>query len=156
MNKTLLFCLMVVLLTAWSMMSQSLPSHETKSCVVVIDDPLPGSLVEDRGPVSGTAKIPAGGHLWVLAHKKLLAGAWWPQGNGETPVDTVSKFQIEAAYGIPEDRGDFEIVAVVVSDAVSKLLDRWVDNAPARQYPPIRFPPVLEGCTPAKVTVVKR
>lgn len=156
MNSKSVFCLAAVLVTAGALHSQTVPTHESQSCEVSIKDPMPGSPVEGRGRVAGTAKIPPGGHLWVLAHKKLLTGAWWPQAGGELSLDTNGGFETEAAYGIPEDRGDFEIVALVVSDGTSKTLDRWVDNAPRNQYQPTRFPPTLEGCTPVKVTVVKR
>jgi hypothetical protein len=154
MNKSLAFCLAVLLLAVPQLSSQT--GQSPKACVAVISDPLPGSPVEERGPVSGTAKVPSGGHLWILAHKKLLSGAWWPQANGEVPVDAKGTFELEVAYGIPDDKGDFEVAAVIVSDATSKSLDHWVDTAPARQYLPTRFPPTIEGCVPVKVTVVRR
>ena len=134
--------------------SASMQKTTDASCSVSITEPRPGTPVDERGIVAGSATIPANGHLWILARKKTING-WWPQGSGETPV-TGGKWQVEVAYGVDTDKGPFEVAAAVFGEDANTALDKWVQTAPERKYPPIKFPPTVEGCPIAKLEVVKR
>jgi hypothetical protein len=125
------------------------------SCEITITSPRPGTTVGASGTVKGAARTPASSHLWVLAHKKTLNG-WWPQGGGETPVTDGQWGEIEVTYGEERDRGDFEVAVVAVGEDTHKELNKWVDTAPERHYPPIRFPATIEACPVARITVVKQ
>jgi hypothetical protein len=103
--------------------------------------------------VEGTANIPTKGFLWVLAHKKGLAG-WWPQGGG--PVTTNGRWEVNVFYGQARDNGSsFEVVAVIVDNDTNNRLKRWVDEAPGKGYAPTLFPSSFSGCPKAQITVVK-
>jgi hypothetical protein len=129
---------------------------EGPACSVVISRPLPGTKVGERSAVSGTAKIPANTHLWILAHKKTLNG-WWPQGGGETLIDEDGSWAVDVQYGVDTDKGDFEVAAVVVDSAGNNAFNLWVDTAAKTgTYPSIRFQTVVDGCAVAKVTVNKQ
>jgi hypothetical protein len=127
------------------------------ACQVSISAPLQGSRVGAEGRVRGTAKIPAGTHVWVLSHMKDLAAEWWPQGGREALLEPDGGWVIIAGYGQPQDAGEaFEVAAVVVSDGTHSLLKKWFDDALRRNsYPPIPFPESAPGCVPVKVTVIK-
>jgi hypothetical protein len=135
--------------------AKATPQKEVSpACSIAISDPLPGARVGAGSTVFGTAKIPAKSHLWILAHKKTFNG-WWPQGSGETPVDN-GTWAVDVYYGIDTDHGNFEVVAIAVSDNVNNDFNNWVNtSSKTGSYPPIRFPSVVEGCPIAKVTVMK-
>jgi len=123
-------------------------------CSIAISEPLPGDRVGAGSTVSGTAKIPAKSHLWILSHKKTFNG-WWPQGSGETPVDG-GTWAVDVYYGVDSDHGNFEIAVIAVSESVNNDLNNWVDTSSKKgSYPPIKFPSVVDGCPIARVTVVK-
>lgn len=126
-------------------------------CQVIISAPLQGAKVGAEGRVRGTAKIPAGTHLWVLAHMKDLAAEWWPQGGREALINADGTWVIITGYGQPRDSGEqFEVAAVVVNEGTHSLLKKWFDDSVRRQsYPPIPFPDIVQGCGFAKVTVTK-
>jgi hypothetical protein len=127
--------------------------EEARKCSITITSPVPGASVREVSIVEGKAKIPANGHLWVLAHPGALNG-WWPQGGGEIPLSE-GKWAVDVQYGVERDKGKFEIAVVAVDKAVNSSLENWVETAPDRNYPPVRFPQGIEGCPIAKVTVVK-
>jgi hypothetical protein len=58
-------------------------------CGIAIADPQPGTHVQDRGTVAGTAAIPPRAHLWILAHKDGING-WWPQGKARRQLRTAN------------------------------------------------------------------
>ena len=125
------------------------------TCTISITSPKSGTSVGPSGTVKGIAEIPATSHLWVLAHKKTLNG-WWPQGGGESPISNGKWGEIEVVYGEDRDRGEFEVAVVAVGEDAHKELNKWVDTAPDRKYPPTRFPATTEGCPIARVTVTKQ
>jgi len=154
--KSVCFSLVALLFVTLQVQAQSgQTAPGSSSCMVRIVDPAKGAPVEGSGLVSGKAALPANGHLWIFAHLKTLNGSWWPQGGGEAEVQN-GAFSVTVVYGSADDVGDFEIAAVVVNDATSKMLDHWVDTAPARNYAPTHFPPALDGCVPVRLMVVKR
>lgn len=145
-----------VLVAALVTVSAAAKAQEPKAavCKVDITDPKPGTSVGPTGTATGVGQIPASSHLWVLAHKKTLNG-WWPQGGGETMIKNGQWGPIDVTYGVASDKGEFEIAVVAVGDDANKELNKWIDQAPASNYPPMRFPATTEGCSISRVTVVK-
>jgi hypothetical protein len=127
-----------------------------RQCEVTITTPQPGDQVGKDGRVRGTAEIPDGAYLWVLAHMKDLAAEWWPQGNRPAVVESDGKWVIIAAYGRAEDvSAEFEVAAVVVNANTNARLLDWAKTAKDEGYPPIAFPDAVDGCVPVKVSVKK-
>ena len=82
---------------------------------VKIKDPSrDGTEVRKIYIVNGTASIPSGAHLWVLARREDFEGLWWPQGEGKiNPIN--NKWKVSVIFGTEEDIGwAFDIAAVVV------------------------------------------
>jgi hypothetical protein len=108
-------------------------------CAVKILAPAGGEQVKQTGTAEGTAILPPGSHLWVLARRKDLEG-WWPQGNGPAAVRE-GGWRVEVRYGEPGDGGyEFEIAALVVSEASHGLLTAWVQRAQTGEVAPLRLP----------------
>lgn len=128
---------------------------QAQECMIEISSPREGSQVRRDALVNGTARTPASGYLWILAHKKGLKG-WWPQGGGEADVKD-GKWEVLVIFGKPGtgEIGTFEIAAVVVDKSTNEDLKRWVEDAPRKDYPPISFPNPLEGC-PIKIITVDK
>jgi hypothetical protein len=126
-----------------------------QECSIEITLPKAGAQVRRDALVSGTAKIPASAHLWVLAHKKGLKG-WWPQGGGEADISD-GNWEVLVIFGKPNtgEIGTFEVAAVAVDKATNEDLKRWVEEAPRKDYQPINFPNPIEGCPFKRVTVEK-
>lgn len=131
-------------------------AQSAAKCKVKITVPQPGDKVGKDGRVRGTATIPSGGYLWVVAHMKDLAAEWWPQAGRPAVIDKDGGWVIIAAYGRAEDVGQqFEVAAVVVDANTNARLRDWFKTAREHDYPPIEFPDAVEGCIPVKVTVNK-
>ena len=130
---------------------------QRRVCDVKITSPVPGAQVSSQGRVRGTATIPAGTFLWVLAHLKDLVAEWWPQGGRPAVIEPDKTWVIVAGYGQPIDiREDFEVSAVVVDANTNRDLQAWFTGAQrTNSYPPIAFPTAVGGCVPVKITVKK-
>lgn len=122
------------------------------SCRVEFTQPANGDGAGMRATVTGIARV-SKGHLWLLAHKRALGNAWWPQQ--EVTVEN-GRFELEVALGISTDRGAFEVVAITVDESTNQRLQQWLSTAQDKGYPPIPFPAVLDGCTPAKLTLMRQ
>jgi hypothetical protein len=109
------------------------------------------------GRVRGTAKIPSGTYLWVLAHLKDLTEEWWPQGGRPASIDPqTGEWVIIAGYGRAEDvKENFEVAVVVVDANTTSRLRDWFKDAKAKDYPPIDFPTPIDGCPPIRIVVNK-
>jgi hypothetical protein len=151
--------LTVFIVTTCFLLSAGTPSAVAQSaatCEVKISTPRPGDQVGKDGRVRGTATIPNGTYLWVLAHMKDLAAEWWPQGGRPAVIDPHGEWVIISGYGRAEDVGQqFEVVAVVVDANTNTHLRAWSQSAKQLDYPSIEFPDAVEGCVPVKVTVKK-
>lgn len=111
-----------------------------RPALVNIVSPDAGVSVGASGTVSGTASVPDNTYLWLLVHRKDIAG-WWPQGDGPVQIST-NAWNVEAKYGEPEDAGHpFEIAAAVVSRTVHERWLQWVRSATETgMYPPVHLP----------------
>lgn len=108
--------------------------------IVQVLSPRHGEEVADAGIVRGSATLPAGTYLWVLARRHDVDG-WWPQGNG--PIPLVNGFwSVQINYGGPEDAGfRFELAAVVVAQTVHESWLKWVETVKCTGlFPPVQLP----------------
>jgi hypothetical protein len=104
--------------------------------------------------ISGTARRPTGGHVWILAHLRGF-NDWYPQGNGGRTIEDAN-WDCTVYLGTQTETGYYEIAIAVVNDAVNQSLNNWVSTAKEKGYPPIPFPSVLRDCAITKITVEKR
>jgi hypothetical protein len=125
---------------------------EIQECNVVITSPKPDEKVQSDALVKGTAQIPKGSFLWVLARKEGLTG-WWPQGGGPAEIED-GKWKVLVKFGVPNEYGTFEIATAVVDAQRNEDLKKWVEEAPPNYFP-TKFPSLVEGCMMKKVVVDK-
>jgi hypothetical protein len=151
--RAITYGLAAVLLLAGA---EQIQAQEAVKCEVKITTPRPGDQVGKDGWVRGTATIPDGTHLWVLAHLRDLVAEWWPQGGRPAVIEADSTWVIRTRYGEPPDvHEQFEVAAVVVDGNTNTRIRNWVETAPSKGYPPIEFPDAVDGCVPVKVKVTK-
>ena len=145
------FLLLAILLAAGLGVPRS-GSGRDSQCSVVIETPQPGERVGGSGDVTGVTMLPRGGYLWVLSHRRGLAG-WWPQGGGAAVVEN-GRWSVFVTYGIPGELGTYEVAAVVVDGGTDAILRAWVQEA-RPPYLPTTFPNTMEECPVRKVVVQK-
>lgn len=106
--------------------------------------------------ISGTAKVPANSHVWVLV-QVVGRGGWVPQGNGEVFIEDDSTWDCEVYLGNTGDTGYYRIAIAVVNDKVNESLNNWVARSrETREYPEIDFPSVIDGYSIKKIRLEKR
>jgi hypothetical protein len=122
---------------------------------VTILAPRSGEVVGAAGVVEGTATLPADGCLWVLVHRRDVAG-WWPQGPGPALLDG-AKWSVPVRYGDPGDAGrEFEIAALIVRQPTHDLWLDWVARLrESGAFPPVQLPPAGFVLGEARRTVKK-
>ena len=145
---TMLFSGLLALPTSVSKAQKS----EMRECSIVIVSPKPDEKVQSDALVKGTAQIPVGSFLWVLARKEGLTG-WWPQGGGPAEIED-TKWKVLVKFGPANEYGTFEIAAVVVDAQRNGDLKKWVEEAPPNYFP-TKFPSLVEGCMMKKLVVDK-
>jgi hypothetical protein len=130
-------------------------SLSAQNCEVRFTEPAAGSRIGGIPLVRGTATIPRSGHLWILAHKAGFNG-FFPQGNGAAQL-IGNEWEVLVYLGNKGDYGQFEIIALVVSDQTHQELENWVQNAPKTQppYQPITFPTAVDNCSIARLRLDK-
>jgi hypothetical protein len=125
--------------------------------VEITDPERDGMKVGKDMDVKGTAEIPGGTYLWVLAHRtKGFKKVWWPQNEAE--IDPVTKkWEVFVVFGGPQDIGyDFEIAVIVVDEKENSKLHDYRNKAMATgHWPPIPMPPTADGTAPVIRTVKK-
>jgi hypothetical protein len=146
--------LVALIICAWPPCSSFAQTPST-SCAVHIAQPKTGDSVPSAANVVGTAQIPAGTKLWVLAHRKGLA-LWWPEGGGSADIGGVN-WTVFTYFGEPRDVGaDFEVTARAFDGKQNAMLEAWVKKAAdTGQYPGIPMPPYVAACGAEIVTVRK-
>jgi hypothetical protein len=96
--------------------------------LVNIQEPGTEAAVGATGVVTGTASVPRGGNLWVLARRVDMPG-WWPQGGGPVQVKD-GAWQTGIRYGEAVDVGStFEIAALIVGSATHAEWMGWYRRA---------------------------
>lgn len=124
-----------------------------QNCNIKITSHKNGEAVGARGMVKGIAQLSEGQHLWVVAHKIGFYG-WWPQGNGATQIKN-NTWEVYIHYGVKGEYGKFEVLALVVDEAGNEVFEKWVREAPNKNYPPIPLPPSVSAC-PMQRLIVER
>lgn len=122
--------------------------------VVTVTNPQNGSDVGRETTVRGTAVIPGGNHLWVLARRVDFEPLWWPQR--EVKIDPKThKWSSTACFGVPEDiNWDFHIGVITVNeDGHKELMDCWTNAMKTGDWKPIEIP---ETTSPLRIIKVKK
>ncbi len=116
---------------------------ETTRAVVTIRVPADGDEVGRETVVRGTATLPAGQYLWVLARRSDFKPLWWPQREAQIDAAT-AEWSAVALFGDPVDVGaEFEVGVVVVDQrGHSQLKDYWVKAMKTNDWRPVQLPEV--------------
>ena len=124
---------------------------------VKMTHPPEGGKVGKEVMVQGTAAIPNGHYLWVLARRIDFAPLWWPQRPAplEEPTTQKQKWQATAVFGGPQDVGwDFHIQVITVNEEGHKqLMEYWKTAMRTGDWRPIEIPPVT---SPPRIVRVKK
>lgn len=94
--------------------------------------------------IRGSAFIPTGSHLWVLARRTDFEGVWWPQA--EAKINPVSKeFSVAVTFGVSDDIGwEFDVAVIVVDESQNARLKNYCSAAmQIGSWRPIEMPMVL-------------
>ena len=125
-------------------------------CMFDVDEPRSGTAVGRGVYVEGTASLPPGRHLWVLArHESFRARqVWYPQGEGIVDPAT-GRWKVFATVGeIRDIPSEFDVVVAVFDQkehlALSSRLDHDVETG---DYRPLHMPATL--CAPVQRMVRK-
>ena len=127
-----------------ALMPVHLYAQEEENFEVTIEEPRDGLEVGLIVTVKGTATIPSGTHIWVLARRVDFDGFWWPQGEGRINP-TTQKWRATATLGEPQDVGwDFDIAVIVVDEENHIKLGDYRRNAMRTgDWRPIEAPPTV-------------
>jgi hypothetical protein len=122
--------------------------------VIEITDPKSGAKVDKEAPVQGTARLPAGYHLWVLARRTDHRPLWVPQQEAEVDPAT-QKWSATAVFGAQQDVGsDYDVGVVAVDDRGHAVLAGYHDKATKTgDWKPIEVPP---GSSSLQTITVKK
>lgn len=145
LNYFLITLLLVLTSVFWPVKqyAQTPPQFDVKITEPSMDNVKVGGEID----VSGSAIIPSGNHLWVLAHrKKGFEKVWWPQAEGEIDVRT-HKWQVHVTIGQERDIGyEFEIAAITVNEQEHlKLKAHWDNAMETGKWRPIPMPPTTSA-----------
>ena len=98
--------------------------------------------------VQGTARLPAGHHLWAFARRTNFAPEWWPQHEGKIDPKT-GEWKILVRLGEEYDVGwRFDVAVVVVTDEAHFDIENYFRDAhetgffPSILMPEVAAPPI--------------
>ena len=130
---------------------------EAQSCQVKITSLQPDSRVGAVEDVRGTAKIPPDTFIWVLARRDDLPKRfYWPQGSVAAKDMKDGKWSVTVNFGQSQDVGrKFKVTVVVVNGDTDHDLNRWLEEAPSKNYVPRDFPTPVQGCPIDDVIITK-
>ncbi|HSF48335.1 MAG TPA: hypothetical protein VLA73_08235 [Burkholderiales bacterium] len=139
--------------TAVLLLSQG-HAQRKERVVIEITDPKSGAKVDKEAPVQGTARLPPGYHLWVLARRTDHRPLWVPQQEAEVDPAT-QKWSATAVFGAQQDVGsDYDVGVVVVDDKGHAALAGYHDKATKTgDWKPIEIPP---GSSSLQTLTVKK
>lgn len=144
----LILALLVTSLGAGHAYAQQEPS------AVTMTEPTKDSKVGRDVWVRGTASIPNGHYLWVVARRVDFTPLWWPQK--PAPVDpTTQTWQATAVFGGPQDIGwDFDVGVITVNEEGHRqLMEYWKKAMSTGDWRPIEIPRVT---SPPRIVKVKK
>jgi len=118
--------------------------HNIDSLAITAPD-MDGAKVACERTIEGTAVLPSGAHLWILAHRTDgFEDVWWPQN--EARVDPVTRiWKVNVTFGGIQDIGkEFEIAATIVDETQHmQLRNHRKDALKTGKWLPIDMPIVL-------------
>ncbi len=148
----------IILLLMHLGISSAATQDMAKNITVQITDPAKdyGVQVRKSYRVKGTAFIPSGTHLWVLARcADFRPDFWWPQGEGTINLEN-KKWDVSVTFGEKEDIGkEFDIVAIVVSEETNAVLHA-VYHRNVTVYPHGAPIPMPESDAPSVLRIVRK
>src|ERR1700759_1848382 len=99
---------------------------QSERFVVKVTDPSRDSVEVGKGmTVKGTASVPDGYHLWVLARREDFDGVWWPQAEGKVDPKT-GEWKVSVTFGEADDIGSkFDVGVIVVDEAGHAVLQEY-------------------------------
>lgn len=149
-RKSLLLALFSILVLPAAALAQA------PTCLIKITEPREGQQVGRGITVKGTATIPAGHHLWVLARRENFADqdVWWPQAEGRIDPKT-GEWKASASLGESRDIGwGFDLaVAVFKEDENLELKNHVREAMKTGNWLPIEMP---ESACPPEFRKVKK
>lgn len=148
--------LLIGVFIAATLVATIMYAQEKEPCVISITEPHNGAKVGRETIVKGTAEIPRGNYLWVLARRSDFKPLWWPQREAE--IDPRShKWSATAFFGGPQDVGrNFDIGVIAVdTEGHAFLRDYWIKAMRTGDWKPIEIPQTSFTPTTMKVKKVK-
>lgn len=127
--------------------------------IVNIAAPNDGTNVGRETIVKGTALIPSGHHLWVLARRNDFEPLWWPQREAKIeipkPGARTGEWKATAVFGGPQDIGwEFDIGVITVNEeGHAILMEYWKKAMKSGDWKPIEIPNVS---SPPQILKVKK
>lgn len=127
---------------------------EQESFVVTVTHPQNGNEVGRELIVKGTASIPLGNYLWVLARRVDFEPLWCPQREAKIDPNT-HKWSATATFGLPRDISwDFDIGVITVdANGHQELMNYWIEAMRTGDWMPIQIPATT---SPPRIIRVKK
>lgn len=144
-----LVLLLILILTAGSNYG-----YAQQFVVKIVDPPRDGMPVGKGMTVTGTASVPSGYHVWVLARRIDYEDVWWPQGEGKIDPST-KEWKVAVTFGQEEDiKWDFQIAVMVFNEEGHIILQEYRKKAlKSGDWKPIEIP---ETAAPPQIVKVKK
>jgi len=141
-RRLFLSMLLIGVLIAVSLVARNGDAQKNEQVDIKVTDPRNGSNVGREMVVKGTAYLPRGHYLWVLARRNDFKPLWWPQREAEVDPKT-HKWSATAVFGGPQDVGwDFDIGVIAVNEKEHALLkDYWIKAMRTGDWKTIEMPP---------------
>jgi hypothetical protein len=112
-----------------------------RDIAVTITAPRTGATAGREVIVHGTAKMPDGVFLWLLARRTDFEPLWWPQRAVKLGPKT-GEWAGTATLGNAADvNSDFDVAVITVDAAGNRVLqDYWTKAMTSADWKPIRIP----------------
>lgn len=154
MNLKQILCCVAMALIAYASLAEAPRAQVAEFSVKLTDPARDGIEVKTGMTVKGTAAIPAGYHVWVLARRADFEGVWWPQGEGKIDPPT-REWKVAVTFGGVQDIGwDFDVSVIVVKEDDHIVLQNYRKEAmKSGNWKPIEAP---SSATPPQIRKVKK
>lgn len=129
-------------------------AQPNEPCVISIKEPYENAEVGRQTIVKGTAEIPRGNYLWVLARCSDYQPLWWPQREARIDPRT-HQWRATVVFGESQDVGrDFDIGVIAVDEQGNAFLrNYWINAMKSGDWRPIEIP--RTSCAPTTLQVRK-
>ena len=146
MNRSLHFFYILII-----MLSILIPFSSFAEIVILA--PHDNDIVGRQIRVKGTAEIPRGHYLWLLARNSDFKPLWWPQREAEIDPKT-RQWSATAVFGGHQDIGSpFDIGVIAVNQAGHTILmEYWIEAMRTGDWRPIQIPETSMSPVVIKVT----